>query len=110
MYQVITDFRGGLDARKFKLALPPGTLTELVNGHITSGGEIEKRKAFAATTLPAGTFGACPVPAGIMVFGSSSAAAIGAMPTGFFYTQLIHPDGATAMSAAVSSVLNGDYP
>ena len=106
-YQVITDFRGGLDARKYKLSLPPGTLTKLVNGHITPGGEIEKRKAFIPTTLPDNTYGPCPVPAGIMVFGSIAAPN---MPAGFYYTQLIHPDGSTAMSSVVASCLNGDYP
>ena len=51
-YLKIEDFRSGLDARKYKLALPAGTLTGLVNGHITQGGEIEKRKAFIQFLAP----------------------------------------------------------
>ncbi|MDE2101573.1 MAG: hypothetical protein KGL39_30285, partial [Patescibacteria group bacterium] len=71
-YQVISNFVGGLDARKFFLSLPPGTLTQLVNGHITQGGEIEKRKIFAQNTLPVDTFGAQPTNEGITIFGSRS--------------------------------------
>jgi len=52
-YQVIQDFRGGLDARKFFLSLPPGTLTAANNCHITAGAEIEKRKAFSRSGLTA---------------------------------------------------------
>lgn len=70
MYQVISNFNGGLDARKFFLSLPPGTLTQLINGHITPGGEIEKRKAFEYSALPAQVYGLQPTLAGIVVFGS----------------------------------------
>ena len=74
-YQVITDFRQGLDARKYKLALPPGTLLECDNAHITPGGEIEKRKAFVPVTLPAAYtgihFGLQPASDGIYIFGST---------------------------------------
>jgi hypothetical protein len=69
-YQVISDFRGGLDARKFKLSLPPGTLTQLINGHITQGAEIEKRKAYVPLLLPSNTFGAQETDSAILVFGS----------------------------------------
>lgn len=71
-YQVISSFQGGLDARKFFLSLPPGTLTTLVNGHITQGGEIEKRKLFLPWLLPNGTFGAQETTDGIVIFGSST--------------------------------------
>jgi hypothetical protein len=74
-YQVITDFRQGLDARKYKLALPPGTLLTCDNAHVTQGGEIEKRKAFVPVTIPAAYtgnhFGLQPGDAGIYVFGST---------------------------------------
>lgn len=74
-YQVITDFRQGLDARKFKLALPPGTLLQCDNAHITPGGEIEKRKAFVKVNVPAAYtgihFGLQPASDGIYIFGSS---------------------------------------
>lgn len=69
-YQVITGFPGGLDYRKYKLSLPPGTLTELINAHITQGAEIEKRKAFGRLSLPSGTFLSQETLNGITVFGS----------------------------------------
>ena len=69
-YEVISSFQGGLDARKYKLSLPPGTLTQLLNAHINQGGEIEKRKAFYPLVLPSGTFGAQETLTGITVFGS----------------------------------------
>ena len=74
-YQVITDFRQGLDARKFKLALPPGALLKCNNGHITQGGEIEKRKAFVPVTIPAAYtgihYGLQATSNGIYIFGST---------------------------------------
>ena len=116
MEQVIQDFRGGLDARKFKLNLPAGTLTDLVNAHITQGGEIEKRKAFVrlvnssggvATSLSAGaTFGMQETATGIVVFGSGAPTTY---PPGVTYQRLTHPDGATAMSGIVHSAVYGDY-
>lgn len=66
----IKDFRGGLDARKFKLSLPAGTLSLGDNGHINQGGEFEKRKAFTKSILPSNTFGQLPTSKGILVFGS----------------------------------------
>src|SRR5260221_10647807 len=99
MEQAIADFRGGLDARKFRLNLPPGTLTDLVNGHITQGGEIEKRKAFVrlvnpdagvTTSLPAGTFGQQETSTGLVVFASDDLSA-STFPTGFSYQRLQHP-------------------
>jgi len=95
MYQVISNFRGGLDARKYKLSLPPGTLTDLVNGHITAGGEVEKRLAYVklgngATTLPAGTFGMQETSTGIVVFGSADMTGQ-TLPTPFSYQRLQHP-------------------
>jgi hypothetical protein len=50
----ISDFRGGLDARKTALTAPEGTLRILENAVINQGGEIEKRLAFVPVcTLPA---------------------------------------------------------
>jgi hypothetical protein len=74
-YQVITDFRQGLDARKYKLALPPGTLLQCDNAHITQGGEIEKRKAFVQVSIPAAYtgihYGMQPAADGIYLFGTT---------------------------------------
>lgn len=96
-YLVIEGFGGGLDARKFRLAAPAGTLTEAINGHVTPGAEFEKRKAFVrlenpteATSLPAGTFGLQETSDGILVFGSDDLAAED-YPPGIAYQRLQHP-------------------
>ncbi|MDE2101769.1 MAG: hypothetical protein KGL39_31270 [Patescibacteria group bacterium] len=109
-YEVIKNFQGGLDARRFFLSLPAGTLTQLINAHITQGGEIEKRKQFLQITLPSGsgyTFGGQETDNGIVVFGSASAATVGALSSPFIYQQLVHPDGVTPMSALISSTQFG---
>lgn len=94
----LKDFHGGLDSRKNKLSAPEGTLTALTNGHITPGGDIEKRRAYvkqenpsgSGTSLPAGlTFGMQEVASGILVFGSASLT--GYLPVPFSYQQLQHP-------------------
>lgn len=45
-YVVVDNFSGGLDSRRHVLNSKSGTLSKLVNAHVTRGGEIEKRKAF----------------------------------------------------------------
>jgi hypothetical protein len=70
MYLLLEDFKFGLDTRKFFLNSPAGTLTTLTNGHITPGGEIEKRKAFTRQYLPANCYGLVPTEDGLTVFGS----------------------------------------
>lgn len=117
-YLVIEDFHGGLDARKSMLSAPAGTLTGLVNAHISTGGEIEKRKAFTAFAALAildnsaapgpdlATFGLQPVVGGLLTFGSALpahvstpepqgqpvlASAIPATTPTITYQQLQHP-------------------
>lgn len=69
-YASVKDFQRGLDARKFKLSLPPGTLTKLVNAHINQGAEVEKRKAFVPYILPPLLYGAQETTSNIVVFGN----------------------------------------
>ena len=45
-YYVTENFSAGIDTRKHPLTAPAGTLRQLLNCHITPGGEIEKRLAF----------------------------------------------------------------
>lgn len=92
-YLVIKDFKGGVDLRRLTEMTPPGALRECVNAHITSGGEIEKRKAFVGIgTLPAGTFGLFAVEVDqLYVFGSIPAPA--GLPFGVIYQQLVGPTG-----------------
>lgn len=130
-YLLLEGFPKGLDARKFNLSAPPGTLTELNNGHLTNGGEIEKRKAFALfanvaitetgaqATAGVRTFGIQKTSTGLTVFGSalpfgtgptlSQPVLVSAMPAGITYQQLKHPavtDGETfdKTSHAMTSV------
>lgn len=124
-YLVIENFQGGLDTRKARLAAAAGTLTEGVDGHITPGGEFEKRKAFVALVNPnvaetdslvPNTFGLQPVATGLMVFGSADLSAA-TWPTdadgqAVQYQRLQHPavlagetyaSGSHAMTAVVYS-------
>lgn len=122
-YVTIKDFQRGLDVRKDKLSMPAGTLTKLINGHITPGGEIEKRKAFTkatgygATSLPPNTFGMQETATGILVFGSGDYAGL-TYPAGFSYQRLQHPAvlagttysaGSHAMTAVIHSACYGSY-
>lgn len=67
-----------------------GVLIEATDGHITRGGEFEKRAAFVPTyTLPAGTVGLAYGTSSIYVFGNLAAPA--GLPAGVTYQQLVHP-------------------
>lgn len=106
-YLVVENFSAGLDTRRHPLTAKSGTLQTLKNAHITRGGEIEKRKAFASfASLPAGTFGMEATADTIYVFGSASSVSV---PTGITYQRLAHPDS-LAMTAVVYSTLYGGKP
>lgn len=90
-YIVIENFNGGMDTRRMAVAGTPGTLLELTNAHITRGGEIEKRKAFASRySLPSGTVGMAADKDGVVVFGSGVDPGV---PSGVTYQRLQHPSG-----------------
>lgn len=107
MYISHNNFRFGLDTRRSELSSVPGSLMEALDGHITQGGEFEKRKAFVKTALPANVYGFQPTSTGIYVFGT--AATVNGLPTPpCLYQQLLHPKealglGAVAMSSIVAS-------
>jgi hypothetical protein len=109
-YIVVENFKGGLDTRRHKLSSAPGTLTGLVNAHVTRGGEIEKRKAFQLTyTLPPGTFGLETSSGSVYVFGSLDLAS--QMPAGVSYQRLVPPEGAgNSMTGVVYSTVYGGKP
>lgn len=97
-YTVIDSFKSGLDTRRSVLTSVPGSLQTLENAHINQGGEIEKREAFTidtTTSFPLCTFGLEATDAGLVTFGSVSAATAGTMPTingkTVTYQQLVHP-------------------
>lgn len=101
----VQQFTGGLDARRLPETLQGNTLLLGRDGHITRGGEFEKRAAFVKVgTLPAGeTKGLGATPAvGLYVFGS--AAVPGILPAGVTYQRLIHPTNATLDLARVLSI------
>lgn len=76
-YVVIEDFRLGMDRRKKRVSGVAGALWDGINGHITRGGDFERRKKFVSKySLPAGTFGLTQINQRLYVFGS------GVTPTG----------------------------
>jgi hypothetical protein len=116
-YLDLSDFRSGLDARKYLLALPAGTLINLTNAHINQGGEIEKRQAFIPNSIPPGTFWAQENSTGITVIGSRaiSWSNVALTRTGGFVSAVITIDpsgygiltGASVTISAVDASFNG---
>lgn len=104
-FVAINDFRGGLDTRRTRFTAPAGTLTNLVNAHITQGGEIEKRKAFVPTiTLPTGTIGMAVLGGRPYVFGHNAAPST--LPSSVTYQRLQHPGGLALIKVLRSEVYN----
>lgn len=96
----VRELIGGLDTRKLAETTPGGVLIRAVDGHITRGGEFEKRAAFVKTyTLPDGTLGLAYTPTQLVVFGSGPAPA---MPAGVAYQRLRHPDLTTPLVRVAS--------
>ncbi len=91
----VKEFTGGLDARRLPETTPPGVMIRARDGHITRGGEFEKRAAFVpAYDLPAGTVGLAFTRTGLVVFGHATAPSL---PSGVSYQRLRHPNGVTAL-------------
>lgn len=104
-YLLVESFSQGLDTRRSVLTSKPGTLQICKNAHITRGGEIEKRKAFAPRfELPLGTFGLQAAKNNLYVFGSIAAPA---MPSGIAYQRLAHPAAANMSELVYSENFNG---
>lgn len=103
-YFVIQDFKIGMDRRKARLTGQPGALWSGINGHITRGGDFERRKKFVATyTLPTGTTkGLTSVAGQLFVFGAS--ATPGTIPGGVTYQRLQHPTNPAATISEIRSV------
>lgn len=96
----VKEFTGGLDTRRLPETTPPGVMIRARDGHITRGGEFEKRAAFVPTyALPEGTIGLAQTRTGLVVFGHQTAPT---MPAGVSYQRLQHPDGTTALAAVPS--------
>lgn len=84
------EFTGGLNTTRMPETTSGGVLIEATDGHITRGGEFEKRAAFVPTyTLPDGTVGLAYGTSSVYVFGHL-ATPVG-LPAGVTYQQLVHP-------------------
>jgi hypothetical protein len=87
----IKEMTGGLDTRRLPETTPGGVLIKAQDGHITRGGEFEKRAAFVKEyTLPAGTHGIAYDARGLVVFGTGAEPP--GIPTGVSYQRLDNPD------------------
>lgn len=100
---IIANFKYGLDRRRSELSAQPGVLEVCENGHVNTGGEIEKRKAFVRiansfkpTLVDGGTNlgvtqGLEVTDIGLVTFGASQSSDVPALPTGVTYQRLVHP-------------------
>lgn len=97
----IQKFRDGLDARRLPETTNSSALIHAVDGHITRGGEFEKRAAFVPTyTLPAGeTVSLAATADSIYVFGHAAEPA--GMPADVTY-QRLDIGGGAALDRVVS--------
>ena len=85
----VKEFTGGLDTRRLPETTPAGVMIRAKDGHVTRGGEFEKRAAFVPTfSLPAGTIGLAHTRTGLVVFGH---AASPTMPSGVAYQRRLDP-------------------
>lgn len=110
----IENFAGGIDRTRPIYALENGRLWTGINGHISRGGDFEKRKAFVnVQALPADTFGLVSNGTNLYVFGSIVApAGFPYLVSGLFYINYIRCQNpitpANAMVAVESAaVFNG---
>lgn len=105
---IISNFRFGLDARRSELTSQPGTAMLLENGHVNSGGEIEKRKAFVGvgTVSQLGfgvpTFGLEATDEGLVVFASQEPVTY---PAGTTVQLLVHPATGSLTLPQLSAVI-----
>ncbi len=91
----VKELTGGLDTRRLPETTSGGVLIRAADGHITRGGEFEKRAAMVPEyELPADTVGLAYDSDGIVVFGSDTAPTL---PSGVSYQRLQHPDSVTAL-------------
>lgn len=99
----VREFTGGLDTRRMFETTPGGSLIKAVDCHITRGGEVEKRAAFAPTyELPGGeTVGMAAGVSGIYVFGHTATPS--GIPVGVAYQRLQHP---VSSLLAISRILS----
>lgn len=92
----IREFTGGLDTRRMEETTSGGALVVAKNGHISRGGEFEKRAAFVPTYfLPAGSVGLAAAADKLVIFGSGPPPS--GLPVDVRYQRLQHPNGVTPL-------------
>lgn len=106
-YLTLENFSGGVDRRRPIYAGKPGTLWECINAHITTGGDIEKRKAFADRgAFSTNTFGLAAKGDRLYTFGSDPASIV-TLPGNCAYQQLSHPLGAPMVGVLDTDLFSG---
>lgn len=103
-YIKISDFKIGMDRRRSRVAGTPGSCWDIVNGHLTRGAEVERRKKFVSRyTLSASeTFGLAVLNDQLYVFGSIAEGSLTtSLPGGVKYQRLQHADSSTAMTEVI---------
>lgn len=100
-YILVDNFSGGVDRSRPRYVGPNGSLWNGINGHLTRGGDFEKRKTFATyANLPDGTYGLSKTTAGLWVFGSGADPGV---PAPINYMQLAHPTDPTRTMTSIES-------
>jgi len=98
----VKEFTGGLDVRRLPETTLGGVLLQAVNGHISRGGEFEKRAAFVLkSNLATGTVGLGYNSRGLIVWGSGTRPA--GLPSVIQYQQLVHPTNPALKLTAINS-------
>lgn len=96
----VKEFTGGLDVRRLPETTPGGVLVRGADGHITRGGEFEKRAAFVkAYNNLTGTVGLACTSTGLVVFGNAPRPFL---PTGVEYQRLRLSDASIALKEVLS--------
>ena len=103
-YLVVENLAGGVDRSRPRYVFQPGSLWSGINGHLSRGGDFEKRKAFVEKyALPAGTVGLAKTVSGLYVFGAAAAPA--GLSSDLTYMRLQHP---TTASLAITKIADWD--
>lgn len=104
-YILVDNLRAGVDRSRPIYAAAAGSIWSGINGHLTRGGDFEKRKAFVAKYgLPNNTFGLKATADRIYVFGSVAAPT---MPAGVSYQRLQHPSSVDMSALLWTELFNG---
>lgn len=101
----VREFTGGLNTVKLPETSTGGILIRANNGHITRGGEFEKRAKIEKLTGDlAGSVGLAHDAASLVVFGHSASAPIN-LPAGVTYQRLVNP---TDLNIALTQIHSWD--